>query len=58
MGMSGEHNALASLPRGKTPYAMYRRLVGPQGRYGWAREISQSYVSGLLAAAAAHKPDT
>jgi len=41
MGVSGEHNVPACLPPGKTPYAMYRRLVGLEGQYGRAREILQ-----------------
>ena len=29
-----------SLPLGKTRYPLYRRLGGPQGRYGQVRKIS------------------
>ena len=39
--MRGQNHALAALyPRGKTPYPLYRRLGGPQGRSGQVRKIS------------------
>jgi hypothetical protein len=37
---SGQHHAPAALPPGKTRYALYRRLGGPQGRSGRVRKIS------------------
>ena len=36
----GQHHAPAPLPPGNTRYPLYRRLGGPQGRYGWVRKIS------------------
>ena len=39
-GVSGHPHAPAALyPRGKTRYALYRRLVGPQGRSGRAENL-------------------
>jgi hypothetical protein len=38
--VSGQHHASAALPPGKTRYPLYRRLGGPQGRYGRVRKIS------------------
>jgi hypothetical protein len=40
MGMGGQHHAPAVLPLGKTEYALYRRLGGPQGRFGQVWKIS------------------
>ena len=40
MGVSCQRHAPAALPPGKTRYALYRRLGGPQGRSGRARKIS------------------
>jgi hypothetical protein len=34
MGVGGQHHAPATLFPGKTPYALYRMLCGPQGRSG------------------------
>jgi hypothetical protein len=38
--MGGQHHAPAALPPRKTRYLLYRRLGGPQGRYGRLRKIS------------------
>jgi hypothetical protein len=38
--VGGQHHAPAALPPGKTRYALYRRLGGPQGRSGRVRKIS------------------
>jgi hypothetical protein len=35
MGVGGQRHAPAALPPRKTRYPFYRRLGGPQGRYGW-----------------------
>ena len=40
MGVGGQHHATAALPPGKTRYALYRRLGGPQGPSGRVRKIS------------------
>jgi hypothetical protein len=40
MGVGGQRHAPAALPPGKTRYVLYRRLGGPQGRYGRVRKIS------------------
>jgi hypothetical protein len=40
MGVDDESEAPAALPPGKPLYAVYRRLGGPQGRYGLVRKIS------------------
>ena len=40
MGMGGQHHAQAALPPGKMRYPLYRKLGGPQGRFGRMREIS------------------
>jgi hypothetical protein len=40
MGVCGQCHAPVALPREKTRYPSYRRLCGPQGRYGWVRKIS------------------
>ena len=40
MGMGGQRHAPAALPPGKTGYALYRRLGGPQVRSGRVRKIS------------------
>ena len=40
MGVGGQHHAPAALPPGETPYPLYRRLGGPQGRSGRLRKIS------------------
>ena len=37
-----ERHAPTALPPGKTRYPLYRRLGGPQGRYGRVRKISPS----------------
>ena len=39
-GVGGQCQAPAALPPGKTRYALYWRLSGPQGRSGWARKVS------------------
>jgi hypothetical protein len=38
MGVGGEHHAPATLPPGKTRYALYRRLGGPQDQSGGVRK--------------------
>jgi hypothetical protein len=38
--VGGQRHTPAALPPGKTRYALYRRLGGPQGRSGRVREIS------------------
>ena len=40
MGVGGQRHAPAVLPPGKTQYPMFRRLDGPQGRYGRVRKVS------------------
>jgi hypothetical protein len=40
MGVEDQHHAPAALPLRKTQYPLYRRLGGPQGRYGRVRKIS------------------
>jgi len=40
MGVFGQRHDPADLPPGKTRYPLYRRLGGPQGRYGQLRKIS------------------
>ena len=40
MGVGGQRHAPTALPPGKTRYALYRRLGGPQGRSGRVRKIS------------------
>ena len=40
MGMSGQRHTPVSVPRGKIRYPFYRRLGGPQGRYGRVWKIS------------------
>jgi len=40
MGVSGQRNATAALPPGKTRYPLYRRLGWPQGRTGRVRKTS------------------
>ena len=39
-GVGGQRHTSAALPPGKTRYALYRRLGGPQGRSGRVRKIS------------------
>ena len=40
-GVRGQHHAPTALyPRGKNQYPLYRRLGGPQGRYGQVWKIS------------------
>jgi hypothetical protein len=39
-GVGGQHHAPAALPLGKTQYLLYRKLGGPEGRYGRVRKIS------------------
>ena len=39
-GVGGQPHAPAALPPGKTRYPVYRRLGGPQGRFGLVRKIS------------------
>ena len=38
-GVSGQRQAPAALPLGKTRYTLYRRLGGPQGRSERVRKI-------------------
>jgi hypothetical protein len=38
--MGGQRHAPAALPPGKTWYPLYRRLGGPQGRFGRVCKIS------------------
>jgi len=40
MGVGGQRQAPAALPRGKTRYPLYKRLGGPQGWFGRVRKIS------------------
>ena len=40
MVVGDQRHAPADLPPGKTPYPLYRRLGGPQGRSGQVRKIS------------------
>ena len=40
MEMGGQRHAPAALPPGKTRYALFRRLGGPQGRSGPVQKIS------------------
>ena len=40
MGVGGQRHAPAALPPRKTRYPLYRRLGGPQGRYGRVWKIS------------------
>jgi hypothetical protein len=40
MWVGGQRHAPAALPPGKTRYQVYRRLGGPQGRFGRVRKIS------------------
>ena len=40
MEVGGQRHAPDALPPGKTRYPLYRRLGGPQGRYGRVRKIS------------------
>ena len=40
MRVGRQHHAPAALPPGKTPYPLYRKLGGPQGRSGQVRKIS------------------
>ena len=40
MGVGGQHHASTALPPGKSRYALYKRLGGPQGRSGRVRKIS------------------
>jgi hypothetical protein len=46
MGMGGQRHALAALPPGKTWYALYIRLGGPQGRSAQVRKISPEFDPG------------
>jgi hypothetical protein len=39
MRMGGKRHAMAALLLGKTENPLYRRLGGPQGQYGWVRNI-------------------
>jgi len=39
-GVGGQHHALATIPRGKTRYPLYKRLGGLQGVSGRERKIS------------------
>ena len=41
-GVGGQRHALAASPRGQTRYPLYRKLGGPQDRYGRVRKISPS----------------
>jgi len=38
MRVGGQRNASAALPPEKTRFPFYRRLGGPQGRFGWVRK--------------------
>jgi len=40
MGVGCQRHAPAALPPEETQYPLYRRLGGPQGRYGRVRKIS------------------
>ena len=40
IGVGDQHHGPAASPPGKTRYALYRRLVRPQGRSGRVRKIS------------------
>jgi hypothetical protein len=40
MGVGGERHTPDALPPGKTPYPLYTRPGGPQGRSGRMRKIS------------------
>jgi hypothetical protein len=40
MVVGGQRHAPSALPLGNTQYPLYRRLGGPQGRYGRVRKIS------------------
>ena len=40
MEVGGQHHAPAALLPRKTRYPLYRRLDGPQGRFGRVRKIS------------------
>jgi hypothetical protein len=40
MGVGGQRHALAALTPVKTRYRLYRKMGGPQGRYGRMRKIS------------------
>ena len=40
MGVGGQRHASAPSSSGKTRYPLYRRLGGPQGRFGRVRKIS------------------
>ena len=40
MEVGGQRHAPATLPPGKMRYTLYRRLGGPQGRFGRVRKIS------------------
>jgi hypothetical protein len=42
MGVDGQRHSSAALPLGKTWYALYMRLGGPQDQYGRLRKISPS----------------
>jgi len=39
-GVGGQGHVPAVLPPGKSRYALYRRMGGPQGRSGWLQKIS------------------
>jgi hypothetical protein len=40
-GVGGQSHAPAALPPGRTRYPFYRRLGGPQDRFGRVRKISR-----------------
>ena len=42
MGVGGQRHGPTDLPPVKTRYPLYRRLGGPQGRFGRVRKISPS----------------
>jgi hypothetical protein len=42
MGVGGQRHAPVALSPGKTRYPLYRKLSGPQDRYGRVRKISPS----------------
>jgi hypothetical protein len=43
-GVGGKLHASAALPPGRTRYPLYRRLNGPQGRYGLVRKMSPTRI--------------
>jgi len=43
-GVGGQGNAPAALPPGMNRYPLYRRLGGPQGRYGRAENLAHTGI--------------